>query len=78
MFAIVKSSFGIRICRYFKKGELTEKYFKFDKHETNYKRDTCGLQLLRWHILAVNPQVLSLAGVDGVSENMKMDQVQSL
>ena len=26
------------------------------------------------YILAVNPQVLSLAGVKGVSEDMKMDQ----
>jgi len=61
-----------------KKGELTvKKYFKFDKHETNYKKEILGgltTFLSMAYILAVNPQVLSLAGVDGVSESMKMDQ----
>ena len=54
-----------------------KKYFKFDKHETNYKKEILGgltTFLSMAYILAVNPQVLSLAGVDGVSENMKMDQ----
>jgi len=61
-----------------KKGELTvKKYFKFEKHGTNYKKEILGgltTFLSMAYILAVNPQVLSLAGVDGVSENMKMDQ----
>src|SRR5699024_2509031 len=54
-----------------------KKYFKFDKHETNYKKEILGgltTFLSMAYILAVNPQVLSLAGVDGVSESMKMDQ----
>lgn len=54
-----------------------KKYFNFDKHETNYKKEILGgltTFLSMAYILAVNPQVLSLAGVDGVSENMKMDQ----
>lgn len=54
-----------------------KKYFKFDKHETNYEKEILGgltTFLSMAYILAVNPQVLSLAGVDGVSENMKMDQ----
>ena len=53
------------------------KYFKFDKYETNYKKEVLGgltTFLSMAYILAVNPQVLSLAGVDGVSDNMKMDQ----
>lgn len=61
-----------------KKGELTvKKYFKFDKHGTSYKREILGgltTFLSMAYILAVNPQVLSLAGVDGVSDDMKMDQ----
>lgn len=61
-----------------KKGELTvKKYFKFDKHGTSYKKEILGgltTFLSMAYILAVNPQVLSLAGVDGVSDDMKMDQ----
>ncbi|MDH9161394.1 MULTISPECIES: NCS2 family permease [Staphylococcus] len=54
-----------------------KKYFKFDKHGTNYKKEILGgltTFLSMAYILAVNPQVLSLAGVDGVSDDMKMDQ----
>ena len=61
-----------------KKGELTvKKYFKFDKHGTSYKKEILGgltTFLSMAYILAVNPQVLSLAGVEGVSDDMKMDQ----
>ncbi|MFH4934700.1 NCS2 family permease [Staphylococcus cohnii] len=54
-----------------------KKYFKFKKHKTNYKKEILGgltTFLSMAYILAVNPQVLSLAGVKGVSEDMKMDQ----
>ncbi|PTE42993.1 guanine permease [Staphylococcus equorum] len=54
-----------------------KKYFKFDKHGTSYKKEILGgltTFLSMAYILAVNPQVLSLAGVDGVSDDMKMDQ----
>ncbi|MGW9815997.1 NCS2 family permease [Staphylococcus cohnii] len=54
-----------------------KKYFKFEKHKTNYKKEMLGgltTFLSMAYILAVNPQVLSLAGVKGVSEDMKMDQ----
>jgi len=54
-----------------------KKYFKFEKHKTNYKKEILGgltTFLSMAYILAVNPQVLSLAGVKGVSEDMKMDQ----
>ncbi|MCG7338286.1 NCS2 family permease [Staphylococcus sp. ACRSN] len=54
-----------------------KKYFKFDKHGTNYKKEILGgltTFLSMAYILAVNPQVLSLAGVNGVSDDMKMDQ----
>ncbi len=52
-------------------------YFQFDKYGTNFKREILGgitTFLSMAYILAVNPQVLSLAGVKGVSEDMKMDQ----
>ncbi|TGU94567.1 NCS2 family permease, partial [Mesorhizobium sp. M8A.F.Ca.ET.173.01.1.1] len=48
-----------------------KKYFKFEKHKTNYKKEILGgltTFLSMAYILAVNPQVLSLAGVKGVSE----------
>lgn len=54
-----------------------KKYFKFDKHGTSYKKEILGgltTFLSMAYILAVNPQVLRLAGVDGVSDDMKMDQ----
>ncbi len=52
-------------------------YFQFDKYGTNFKREILGgitTFLSMAYILAVNPQVLNLAGVKGVSEDMKMDQ----
>lgn len=54
-----------------------KRYFEFDKYGTNYKREIFGgitTFLSMAYILAVNPQILSLAGVDGVSDDMKMDQ----
>lgn len=54
-----------------------KKYFGFQEHETNFKREILGgltTFLSMAYILAVNPQVLSLAGVKGVSDSVKMDQ----
>ena len=54
-----------------------KKYFGFQEHGTNFKREILGgltTFLSMAYILAVNPQVLSLAGVKGVSDSMKMDQ----
>ncbi|QLK86626.1 NCS2 family permease [Staphylococcus sp. 17KM0847] len=54
-----------------------KRYFHFDEHQTNYKREILGgltTFLSMAYILAVNPQVLSLAGVDGVPADQKMDQ----
>ncbi|CAL28645.1 NCS2 family permease [Staphylococcus carnosus] len=54
-----------------------KKYFQFDKYHTNYRREILGgltTFLSMAYILAVNPQVLSLAGVKGIPESMKMDQ----
>lgn len=53
------------------------RYFRFDEHQTNYKREILGgltTFLSMAYILAVNPQVLSLAGVDGVPADQKMNQ----
>ena len=47
-----------------------KKYFQFDKYGTNYKNEILGgitTFLSMAYILAVNPQVLSLAGVKGIS-----------
>ena len=47
-----------------------KKYFQFDEYGTNYKREIIGgitTFLSMAYILAVNPQVLSLAGVKGIS-----------
>ena len=53
-----------------------KKYFQFDEYDTNYKKEIIGgiTTLSMAYILFVNPQVLSLAGVKGVSGDMKMDQ----
>ncbi|MCO4337879.1 NCS2 family permease [Staphylococcus agnetis] len=54
-----------------------KRYFRFDEHQTNFKREILGgltTFLSMAYILAVNPQVLSLAGVDGVPADQKMDQ----
>lgn len=53
-----------------------KKYFQFDEYGTNYKREIIGgitTFLSMAYILAVNPQVLSLAGVKGISGDMKME-----
>ncbi|MDU7271909.1 MAG: NCS2 family permease [Staphylococcus lugdunensis] len=53
------------------------KYFQFDENNTNYKKEIIGgitTFLSMAYILAVNPHVLSLAGVKGVTPDMKMDQ----
>lgn len=54
-----------------------KKYFKFKEHNTNFKKEILGgltTFLSMAYILAVNPQVLSLAGVHGATSSMKMDQ----
>lgn len=54
-----------------------KKYFKFKEHNTNFKKEILGgltTFLSMAYILAVNPQVLSLAGVNGATDSMKMDQ----
>ncbi|PTH37900.1 guanine permease [Staphylococcus agnetis] len=54
-----------------------KRYFRFDEHQTNFKREILGgltTFLSMAYILAVNPQVLSLAGVDGVPADQKIDQ----
>ncbi|MDT0698328.1 NCS2 family permease [Staphylococcus chromogenes] len=54
-----------------------KRYFRFEEHQTNFKREILGgltTFLSMAYILAVNPQVLSLAGVDGVSPDQKMDK----
>lgn len=54
-----------------------KKYFQFDKYHTNYRREILGgltTFLSMAYILAVNPQVLSLAGVKGVPDELKMNQ----
>ena len=51
-------------------------YFKFDELGTNYKREILGgltTFLSMAYILAVNPAMLSLAGVKGIPESMRMD-----
>lgn len=54
-----------------------KRYFRFEEHQTNFKREILGgltTFLSMAYILAVNPQVLSLAGVVGVSPDQKMDK----
>lgn len=51
-------------------------YFKFDELGTNYKREILGgltTFLSMAYILAVNPAMLSLAGVEGIPDSMRMD-----
>ncbi|RXK18662.1 NCS2 family permease [Macrococcus sp. DPC7161] len=53
-----------------------KKYFQFDELGTNYKREILGgltTFLSMAYILAVNPAMLSLAGVKGVPDSMRMD-----
>ncbi|EGQ2904809.1 NCS2 family permease [Staphylococcus pseudintermedius] len=54
-----------------------KKYFRFDENQTSYRREILGgltTFLSMAYILAVNPQILSLAGVEGVPDALKMDQ----
>lgn len=51
-------------------------YFKFDELGTNYKREILGgltTFLSMAYILAVNPAMLSLAGVKDIPDSMRMD-----
>ncbi|UJS28068.1 NCS2 family permease [Macrococcoides canis] len=51
-------------------------YFKFDELGTSYKREILGgltTFLSMAYILAVNPAMLSLAGVEGIPDSMRMD-----
>ena len=51
-------------------------YFKFDELGTNYKREILGgltTFLSMAYILAVNPAMLSLAGIEGIPDSMRMD-----
>lgn len=53
-----------------------KKYFDFEGLGTNYRREIIGgitTFLSMAYILAVNPAMLSLQGVDGVPDEMKMD-----
>ncbi|MCG3402527.1 NCS2 family permease [Staphylococcus massiliensis] len=54
-----------------------KRYFHFDEHGTNFKREILGgltTFLSMAYILAVNPQVLSLAGIKDIPDSMRMDQ----
>lgn len=53
-----------------------KKYFEFEQLGTNYRKEIVGgitTFLSMAYILAVNPAMLSLAGVDGVPDSMRMD-----
>ena len=53
-----------------------KKFFGFEEHGTNYRRETIGgltTFLSMAYILAVNPSVLSLQGIEGIPESMRMD-----
>lgn len=53
-----------------------KKYFNFEELGTNYRREIIGgltTFLSMAYILAVNPSVLSLQGVDGIPDSMRMD-----
>ena len=54
-----------------------KKYFEFDKLGTNYRREIIGgltTFLAMAYILAVNPLVLSLDGVQDIPDSMRMDK----
>lgn len=54
-----------------------KKYFDFDKLGTNYRREIIGgltTFLAMAYILIVNPLMLSLDGVTGIPETMRMDK----
>ncbi|WP_411843262.1 NCS2 family permease [Salinicoccus sp. HZC-1] len=53
-----------------------KKYFDFEGNGTNYRREIIGgltTFLSMAYILAVNPSVLSLQGVEGIPDSMRMD-----
>ncbi|WP_175288168.1 NCS2 family permease [Salinicoccus roseus] len=53
-----------------------KKFFDFEANGTNYRRETIGgltTFLSMAYILAVNPSVLSLQGIEGIPESMRMD-----
>lgn len=53
------------------------KYFEFDKLGTNYRREIIGgvtTFLAMAYILAVNPLMLSLDGVEGIPDAMRMEK----
>ncbi len=53
-----------------------KKYFNFEELGTNYRREIIGgltTFLSMAYILAVNPSILSLQGVDGIPDSMRMD-----
>ena len=56
---------------------IMKKYFEFDKLGTNYRREIVGgltTFLAMAYILIVNPLMLSLDGVTGIPETMRMDK----
>ena len=53
-----------------------KKYFDFEGHGTNFRREIVGgvtTFLSMAYILAVNPSVLSLQGIEGIPDSMKMN-----
>src|SRR5699024_9226790 len=53
-----------------------KKFFGFDELDTNFKKEIIGgltTFLSMAYILAVNPSILSLQGIEGVPDEMKMD-----
>lgn len=53
-----------------------KKFFNFDELETSFRKEIIGgltTFLSMAYILAVNPSILSLQGVEGVPDEMKMD-----
>ena len=53
-----------------------KKYFMFDELGTNFRKEIIGgltTFLSMAYVLAVNPSILSLQGIEGVPDDMKMD-----
>ncbi|WP_020006871.1 NCS2 family permease [Salinicoccus albus] len=53
-----------------------KKYFDFEGHGTNFRREIVGgvtTFLSMAYILAVNPSVLSLQGIEGIPDSMRMN-----
>ncbi len=62
---------------YLKRKSYMKKYFEFDKLGTNYRREVIGeltTFLAMAYILIVNPLMLSLDGVTGIPDEMRMDK----